>query len=199
MADGKIIEVELKSDTLRIVKNDGSIRRLSVALKALRETILALSPKKILILSDWIVKWATLLRNEKNYKPKKFLCYKQREIVLVDFGFNIDGEFGGRHYAVVLEKNNNPNSHIITVAPITSYEPEKEKPHPTNVDLGIGAIHNSTKGAAIVVNQIRAISKMRIERPISSKDKKIYLDASKFAELLNKLQDKISDLTINKI
>ena len=32
---------------------------------------------------------------------------------MVDFGFNVGSEFGGRHYAVVLEKNNNPRSGVI--------------------------------------------------------------------------------------
>lgn len=178
------IKVTVTADTQRAVGNENSLRRLDVSLKALRETIKTLSPKKILILSDWLVKWATLLKDEINFSPRNYKKYKQREIILVDFGFNIDGEFGGRHYAVVLDKNNNPASQVIMVAPITSYDPDNgERPHATNIDLGIGFIHNTPKGAAIVINQIRTISKMRIEKPLSSHESRIYIDKEKFNEL----------------
>ena len=171
---------------------DGQSRRLTVAIKALREEILRLPSKKINILSDWLVKWSTLLKKESESKPYSFKKYKQREIILVDFGFNIDGEFGGRHYAVVLEKENNPSSQVVLVAPITSYDPAKgEKPHPSNVDLGVGAIHDYEKGAAVVLNQIRAISKMRIESPTSSFVKRIYLETGKFDEVCEKLRARI--------
>lgn len=98
-----------------------------------------------MILSDWFIKWGIYLQNELNFMQKKLKAYKQREIILVDFGFNVGGEFGGRHYAVVLEKNNNPAAGVILVAPITSYEQEKVC-HPVNVDLGVGVINDYVKG-----------------------------------------------------
>ena len=64
--------------------------------------------------------------------------------------------------------------------------------HPTNVDLGIGAINNYEKGAAVVVNQIRNISKMRIEKPKTSAEEKSYISQDKFEELLKKIKAKIS-------
>ena len=191
MSDTTTTPVTLTADTLRVVDNEGTARRLAVALRSLKSTILKLSPKKILILADWLVKWATFLERESNFDPSRLKRYKQREIVLVDFGFNIDGEFGGRHYAVILEKNNNPASNVILVAPITSYDPEKGS-HPSNVDLGIGAINNYSKGASVVVNQVRAISKMRIEKPLTSSESRQYMNRQKFQELCEKITHRIN-------
>ena len=152
----KTIPVSFTVDVARIVTNDGAGRRLAVALKMFKDTVLKLSAKKVLILADWLVKWVVYLQNEIDFVPKSLKAYKQREIILVDFGFNIGSEFGGRHYAVILEKNNNPRS---LVAPITSYAPEKGC-NPACIDLGLGFINDYDKGAEIVVNQIRYISKM---------------------------------------
>lgn len=182
------IPVNISADTERDVVNE--TRGIVVALKNFKDAIMELPTKKIRILSDWIVKWATLLRKEGSFRPNSLKKYRQREIILVDFGFNIDGEFGGRHYAVVLERNNNPKSSVILVAPITSYE-IGQSVHPTNVDLGIRAINNYEKGAAVIVNQIRNISKMRIEKPKTSTEPRLYMDNDKFQELLDKIHKQL--------
>lgn len=95
-------------------------RQAIVALKSFKSVILSKPIKSARILADWITKWASYIPQEKSFSPEHLKAYKQREIILVDFGFNLDGEFGGRHYAVVLEKNNSPKASVILVAPITS-------------------------------------------------------------------------------
>ena len=183
-------EVTAEVDVERTVTNDGISRRLSVAVKMLRDTVMKLSAKKILILADWIVKWCLYLQNELTFESKKLKAYKQREIILVDFGFNVGSEFGGRHYAVVLEKENNPRSGVILVAPITSYTSEKGC-HPTNVDLGVGVINDYDKGVAVVINQIRYISKMRIEKPKTSFEEIQRVSRDKFEEIVEKISRKL--------
>ena len=171
-------------------------RQAIVALKSFKEALLSKPTKAARILSDWITKWASYIHRESNFNPYKLKRYKQREFILVDFGFNVDGEFGGRHYAVVLEKDNPPKSSVILVAPITSYDPAKgQKPHPTGVDLGIGTIHNYSKGAYVVTNQIRYVSKMRIESPISSRECSQFMEFDKFQILVEKIKNKITPLT----
>lgn len=168
-------------------------RQAIVALKVFKAALLSKPTKSARILSDWMTKWASYIQQEDSFRPQNLKSYKQREIILVDFGFNVDGEFGGRHYAVVLEKNNNPKASMILVAPITSYDPARGgKPHPVNIDLGIGAIHGYTKGAAIVVNQIRYISKMRIESPKSTSTRPIYIRTEKFNLLMNKIKGRLA-------
>lgn len=168
-------------------------RQAIVALKAFKAAILSKPSKPARLLSDWITKWSSYIQQEYAFRPDKLKAYKQREIILVDFGFNVDGEFGGRHYAVVLEKNNNPRSSVILVAPITSYDPSKgETPHPAGIDLGIGAIHGYPKGAYVVINQIRYISKMRIESPKSTAVHPIYMNFDKFQSLSERIRNRIT-------
>ena len=188
--EGKSFEVTANFDVERIVTNEGAARRLSVAVKMFKDTVMKLAAKKILILADWLVKWCLYLQNEETFEPQNLKAYKQREIILVDFGFNIGSEFGGRHYAVVLEKNNNPRSGVILVAPITSYTPEKGC-HPMSVDLGVGVINDYDKGVAVVINQIRYVSKMRIEKPKTSFEKIQRVSKDKFEEIVEKINQKI--------
>ena len=168
-------------------------RRLAIAFQSFKETLLTKPIKKALIIVDWITKWAIYLQREDSFSPRSLKAYKQREIILVDFGFNVGGEFGGRHYAVVLEKNNNPRSSVILVAPISSYDQTRgQQAHPINVDLGIGAIHGYKKGCQVVMNQIRYISKLRIEKPKTSNEPRLYMEQSKFAQVLKKLNNRIT-------
>ena len=89
----KSFKVTINADVERIVANDGFARRLSVALKMFKDVVMKLSGKKILILADWLVKWCLYLQNELNFTPKNLKLYKQREIILVDFGFNIGSDW----------------------------------------------------------------------------------------------------------
>lgn len=164
-------------------------KALSITLRSFKSTILQRSFKKIQILTDWLTKWSSYLQQESNFKPTSLKKYKLGEIILVDFGFNIGSELGGRHYAVVLDKNNNPKSATILVAPISSYTEERGA-HRGSVDLGIGAIHNYTKGSQIVLNQIRYISKMRIERPRTSLEHSEFIKKDRLEELMNRLSNK---------
>ena len=163
-----------------------------VTLMAFKEAVLTKDMKTAKNLLLWMAKWTSYLPREASFRPDHLKAYKQREIILVDFGFNLGGEFGGRHYAVVLEKNNHPKSGVVLVAPITSYDPSRgQKPHPANIDLGIGAIHGYAKGAEVVTNQLRHISKMRIEKPKTSQEPRIYMDKAKFMSLLTKIQSQM--------
>lgn len=188
--EGKSFEVTANFDVERIVTNEGAARRLSVVVKMFKDTVMKLAAKKILILADWLVKWCLYLKNEESFEPQNLKAYKQREIILVDFGFNIGSEFGGRHYAVVLERDNNPSNSMILVAPITSYDPEKGC-HRASFDLGVGFINNHDKGAAVVLNQIRYISKMRIEAPRTSDEGTRRMEKSLFNELIKRVQRKL--------
>ncbi|AEC00324.1 type II toxin-antitoxin system PemK/MazF family toxin [Selenomonas sputigena] len=168
-------------------------RQSAIAFQAFKEVLIKKPIKKALILIDWITKWAIYLQREDTFSPRSLKAYKQREIILVDFGFNVGGEFGGRHYAVVLEKGNNPRSGVILVAPISSYDQTRgQHAHPVNVDLGIGAIHGYKKGCQVVMNQIRYISKIRIEKPKTSNEPRLYMDSVKFAQVLKKLNKRIT-------
>lgn len=160
----------------------------ALAMQTLKNAVTNKSFKKRKLITDWIVKWALYLANEDGEQPYRLRGYRQGQIVLVDFGFRVGNELGGRHYAVVLEKDSPLKSGTIILAPISSYDPQKgEKAHQYNVDLGIGAVGNSQVGAEVLISQIGTYSKMRIEDV-----KKGVVPLEKFNEILDKINAKMS-------
>lgn len=53
----------------------------------------------------------------------------------MDFGFNVGREYGGLHYAIVVNKENARSANVLTVIPLTSKK-EGRALHPHDVDLG---------------------------------------------------------------
>lgn len=158
-----------------------------LAVQTLKNGMTRKSPKVKKLLTDWLIKWATYLIKEDSEQPYRLYGYKQGQIVLVDFGFRIGNELGGRHYAVVLEKNSPLKSGTIFLAPISSYDPAKgEKAHSYNVDLGVGVVSQSEVGAEVLIYQVGQYSKMRIEEI-----KKSVVTLDKFNEIVSKIYGKI--------
>lgn len=91
--------------------------------------------KKASLLSKWLKQYVNYVRFEEKFEPKKNISYKRGDIVFVNFGFNIDAEFGGEHYAVVIDKENAHNSSTITVIPLSSFK-QKNELHPNDLYLG---------------------------------------------------------------
>ena len=91
--------------------------------------------KKAALISKWIYQYANYVSFENKFSPHKLINYKRGDIVFVNFGFNVGAEFGGEHYAVVIDNNNDRNSSTITVVPLSSFKPEKEV-HPNDLYLG---------------------------------------------------------------
>jgi len=133
--------------------------------------VLALPSKQITIIAEWLNQWAGLLMREKGFKPELMPRYKRGDILFVDFGWNVGHEFGGVHYAAVLENNNNKSSGTILVIPLTSLDSGKQ-PNPNEIYLGKGVIPWASSLETLAKPaQIRAISKMRILKPVKKKDK----------------------------
>lgn len=72
----------------------------------------------------WVREYAAFLRREDTFSPKSVPRLKRGNVVVVDFGFRVGKEFGGRHFAVVIDNNNAYNSEIVTVVPLFSLKPE---------------------------------------------------------------------------
>ena len=139
------------------------MNELDKALDSLKEAILTRTPKKQEILTKWLQKWATLIRCEESfreYRQPNLPRYKRGDILCVEYGFNVGTEYGGMHYAVVMEENNNKSSGQIVVVPLSSRELGDKL---YTGDVFLGAVINE-KSAVAKPNQIRAISKMRIKK-----------------------------------
>ncbi len=91
--------------------------------------------KKAALISKWINQYTNYISFETKFNPKKLISYKRGDVVFINFGFNVGAEFGGEHYAVVIDKENDRNSSTVTVIPLSSYKPEKET-HPNDLHLG---------------------------------------------------------------
>ena len=91
-------------------------------------------------------------KNEQlNYVP----YVTRKQVVWVDFGVNIGQELNHSHPAVVLYSR--PNVGTVLVAPLTS------KSNASDVVINIGEIKNFEGFSYCKIDQIRAVSKLRIE------------------------------------
>lgn len=71
-------------------------------------------------ISQWVEKWTNFLQTEKNFNPRSIPAFQRGSIVYLDFGFNVGSEYGGMHYAVVLNKKDSRKNHLLHVLPLTS-------------------------------------------------------------------------------
>lgn len=164
---------------------------LNTALQNLKLAIQNKPAKTQQILAEWIDTWSKMLKREANFSPSYLPYYKRGDIVYVDFGFNIGSEYGGIHYAVVMEANNNKKNGNIIVVPLTSLDPSKTiaSISPVDVYIGDNVIGWTTAATIAKPNQIRSISKMRIVKPVTSKDKKARLTGTQLQLIDDKLKE----------
>lgn len=163
---------------------------LDDALNNLRTAIQSKSAKKQQILAEWINQWSKFLLRESVFSSKYLPYYKRGDIVYVDFGFNIGTEYGGVHYAVVIEDNNNKTNGNIIVVPLTSLDPGKSISDisPADVYIGDNVIGWTSSATVAKPNQIRSISKMRIIKPTHPKDKTARLTGAQLQLIDDKLK-----------
>lgn len=90
--------------------------------------------KKANLLSYWFETYVEYIKKEEFYDPRKQIRYNRGDVIKVNFGFNVGKEYGGLHYAIVLDKNNNHSASVVTVVPLTSGTAEET--YPTDVFLG---------------------------------------------------------------
>lgn len=91
--------------------------------------------KKAALISKWIEQYVNYISFENNFKPTRNISYARGDVVFVNFGFGVGSEFGGNHYAVVLDKDNKHNASNVTVVPLSSRKDDKDV-YERDVDLG---------------------------------------------------------------
>ncbi|MDP4085772.1 MAG: type II toxin-antitoxin system PemK/MazF family toxin [Bacillota bacterium] len=134
---------------------------------------------KWLKLSNWY------LKNEKTFKPEKYAKYNPGDVITINFGFNVGAEFGGRHFAVVVEDNTR-KAGTVMVTPLSSCSSEEEVKDPS-VYLGVIKELNfpgtDETHSFAVINQTRPISKLRISTPAKPTEPKLNIGS----DLLEKI------------
>lgn len=74
-------------------------------------------------LPNWQKTTAHWLKMEHEKKIRHtYKIFKRGTIIFVDFGLNIGHEFSGKHFAIVLNKEDKRSNSILTVVPLTSKE-----------------------------------------------------------------------------
>lgn len=166
--------------------NNNKNKDFLTSMNVLKESFFKRSYKEFYILNKWLLDWAKYLLKEQTFDPTRLPHYKQGDIIRVDFGWRVGNELGGIHYAIVIEKNNNPKNHMIFLVPISSYKVGR-KINPNDVDLGkcIGDKHSYA-----VLNQMGSYSKMRIL------EEKVYkkLPSDQLSQIVTKLSYRIGSI-----
>ncbi|MCM1577713.1 MAG: type II toxin-antitoxin system PemK/MazF family toxin [Ruminococcus sp.] len=165
------------------------------SLKTLYASINQLIPKRQNIISDWICTWARYLGFEQGFKPGKLRDYRRGEIIHVNFGFNVGNEFGGTHYAVVVDRFNSRENGCVVVVPISSLKNGKTRDSLHNSEVYLGQIiPDSDSEAYAIPLQLRSISKIRIIKPTGKTEAAYKLPY----ELMSEIDKKIIKLFTNK-
>lgn len=117
---------------------------------------------------DWQFKYTKLLLDEAVLLEQKiplrtFKKYKRGTIVKVDFGVGLGSEMSQVHYAIVLNKYDNPRNNVLTVVPLTS------KASPLNLDLNNLIYDNLYSNLQIELNSCYDENKILIDEVKSEK------------------------------
>lgn len=90
--------------------------------------------KKANLISYWLKNYVNYISFEEKFDSTKLIRYPRGSVIRLDFGFNIGKEFGGLHYAIVIDNDNKRNADVITVVPLSSTDGRTV--HERSVDLG---------------------------------------------------------------
>lgn len=108
---------------------DGAMEEIDALLREWSASADPIFQKRAQLLGYWLRDYTKLLRNEDSFRTKSVPRLKRGAVVSVDFGYRIGREFGGRHFAVVLDKENPLSAPVVTVVPLMSLK-NTYKPNP---------------------------------------------------------------------
>ena len=129
---------------------------------------------------------------ENGRNSPKFKAYKRGTIVFVNFGTSIGTELSGNHFAIVLNKNDNPFNGSLSIVPLTSKNKKYNLPLDKELisriidnliskSIKIGLISDSIQSSIYnqkkndldsyaMMDSITTVSKYRIKKPINRMD-----------------------------
>lgn len=121
------------------MNTEQAIKEKKIAIQTLNkllEDIIKDNPKRGKNLAAWIKQFSHYIDFENQFDPKRNIAYKRGDVVKLEFGFNVGSEYGGIHYAIVLDNHNAHSSPVVTVIPLTSLKDSTKGIHKNSVDLG---------------------------------------------------------------
>lgn len=149
------------------------------------------SYKRAALLFYWLNQYYGYIKGEPTFKPQFCPALVKGNIVKVNFGFNLGNEFGGLHYAIVMN-DSSVNNGVVTVIPLRSLKPTECPDTLRGNDIYLGdelyslltgkiqGLHQSS------MNQMDDITKMLTDIAELS-DQEIRHCQTKLSDLENKL------------
>lgn len=125
------MDIKLKND--KVYLKDEAIKAINTLLNNCMSN--DSKSKKAMLISYWLKDYCKYIEYEDTFEPQRLKRYERGDIIKVNFGFNVGSEYGGLHYAVVIDNKNAINSPTITVIPLKSFK-DNDKMHNNDVYLG---------------------------------------------------------------
>ncbi|MDD7045342.1 MAG: type II toxin-antitoxin system PemK/MazF family toxin [Anaerococcus sp.] len=94
-------------------------------IKQYLESSLSDNQKRCASIVYWLNDYIKYLKFENRFSASYLPIYKYGSVIDVNLGFNVGDEFGGKHYCVVLNKNDNKKNKLLTVVPLSSLKENK--------------------------------------------------------------------------
>ncbi|HFI0795791.1 TPA: type II toxin-antitoxin system PemK/MazF family toxin [Streptococcus suis] len=142
-------------------------------------------------ISQWVESWTKYLKQEKKFNPRSIPAFKRGSIVYVDLGFNVGTEYGGIHYAIVLNKKDSRNNTLLHILPLTSIK------ETTDVDnLKYYQLSLSNEIHRLLIQKAQNNIKLITEKKIIFEEKQEKID-QKIAELKSILKDQAVSEDLN--
>ncbi|MCY0875154.1 MAG: type II toxin-antitoxin system PemK/MazF family toxin [Firmicutes bacterium] len=143
---------------------------------------------------EWLEVQNRYLQWEQGFDPKMLRRYSRGEIVLAHFGFNTGAEFGGMHFAVVIE-NNAKSAGSVMVIPLSSLDESETETDVNRNEVYLGTIQGlNDKQSFAVVSQMRPISKLRVYKPRKQSDSVLTLSSAQMDKLDLKIGKRFTKL-----
>ncbi|CYT70922.1 TPA: type II toxin-antitoxin system PemK/MazF family toxin [Streptococcus suis] len=142
-------------------------------------------------ISQWVESWTKYLKQEKKFNPRSIPAFKRGSIVYVDLGFNVGTEYGGIHYAIVLNKKDSRNNTLLHILPLTSIK------ETTDVDnLKYYQLSLSNEIHRLLIQKAQNNIKLIAEKKIIFEEKQEKIN-QKIAELKSILKDQVVSEDLN--
>lgn len=97
-----------------------AILKLQILLTEFSNSGIEKMTKRAMLISYWVKTYVRYIHNEDKFSPESVFRLKRGAIVQVEFGYRVGRELGGRHYAVVIDRNNSMHRNTVTVVPLGS-------------------------------------------------------------------------------
>lgn len=159
-----------------------------------------LTYKRAALLYYWLNQYFGYVKGEPTFNPKYRPALLRGNIIKVNFGFNLGNEFGGLHYAVVMNNSSAQNG-VVTVIPLRSLKTTEDPENLRGNDVFLSdELYNLLRGK---LNGLHSALSNQLQELLSCKEKSTsQLKIKEIKEkltLISKTQNEISSLKLGSV